>query len=160
MIRACILCAIHLALLATVGGKFLYERATLPRCWVRTATYDPNLPIRGRYVSLQLEVGYVGPATEYADYSVALEVRNGQLVAKHLERDPVWSSALSVWKRPGLMVLGQPVAYSIPENVPDPSRRERGEELWVEVSVPRQGPPRPIRLGVKRDGVLTPLEAR
>ena len=45
----------------------------------------------------------------------------------------------------------------IPEHVPDPSRRPAGEELWVEVTIPRAGAPRPIRLGVKKDRVLTPL---
>jgi hypothetical protein len=41
--------------------------------------------------------------------------------------------------------------------VPDPSVLEAGEELWVEVTLPRSGAPRPIRLGVRKDGVLTPL---
>jgi hypothetical protein len=54
----------------------------------------------------------------------------------------------------------QPVAFFIPEHVPDPSRRANGEELWVEVSVPHKGPARPIRLAVKKDGVLTPLGLR
>jgi hypothetical protein len=54
----------------------------------------------------------------------------------------------------------EPVAFFLPENVPDPSRRAFGEELWVEVSVPPHGPPRPVRLAVKRDGVLTPLDLR
>jgi hypothetical protein len=40
--------------------------------------------------------------------------------------------------------------------VPDPSIRAPGEELWVEVTLPRRGPPRPIRLGVKKDGVMIP----
>ena len=35
---------------------------------------------------------------------------------------------------------------------------DRGEELWVEVTLPKQGGPRPIRLAVKKDGVLAPLE--
>lgn len=51
----------------------------------------------------------------------------------------------------------EPIVFFIPENVPDPSRRPAGEQLWVEVTVPKKGPPRPIRLGVKKDGVLTPL---
>jgi len=51
----------------------------------------------------------------------------------------------------------EPVVFFIPENVPDPSRRPPGEQLWVEVTAPKKGPPRPIRLGVKKDGVLTPL---
>ncbi|MDO8502713.1 MAG: hypothetical protein Q7S20_12800 [Gemmatimonadaceae bacterium] len=57
-----------------------------------------------------------------------------------------------------MAVLEQPLAYFIPEHVTDPSRRAAREELWVEVTIPRRGAPRPIRLGVKKDGVLTPLE--
>ncbi len=51
----------------------------------------------------------------------------------------------------------QPLAYFIPDGVPDPSRRPSGEELWAEVTVPKKGPPRPIQLGVKKNGALTPL---
>jgi hypothetical protein len=52
------------------------------------------------------------------------------------------------------------VDFFISEHVSDPSRRPPGEELWVEVSVPPRGAPRPIRLAVKKDGALTPLELR
>lgn len=51
----------------------------------------------------------------------------------------------------------KPIAFFIPEHMPDPSRLKPGEELWAEVTVPKQGPPRPIRLGIKRSGILTPL---
>ncbi|MCZ6514734.1 MAG: hypothetical protein O6850_02600 [Acidobacteria bacterium] len=34
----------------------------------------------------------------------------------------------------------------------------RHRQLWAEVTLPRQGPPRPIRLGVKKEGLLTPLD--
>ena len=50
------------------------------------------------------------------------------------------------------------IAFFIPEHAPDPSRRPPGEELWAEVTLPRKGPPRPIRLGVMKNGVLTPLQ--
>jgi hypothetical protein len=56
--------------------------------------------------------------------------------------------------------LSQPVAVFIPEHLLDPSFRPAGEELWAEVTLPRRGPPRPIRLGVMRDGRLTPLQLR
>jgi hypothetical protein len=49
-----------------------------------------------------------------------------------------------------LAVLAEPVAFFIPEHIPDPSRRQEGEELWAEVTIPKKGPPRPIRLGVKK----------
>ena len=56
------------------------------------------------------------------------------------------------------MILQEPLAYFIPEHVADPSRLAANEELWVEVTLPKKGPLRPIRLGVKRGGVLTPLQ--
>jgi len=52
------------------------------------------------------------------------------------------------------------VAYFIPEHVADPSRRAPGEELWAEVTIPRAGAPRPIRLGVRKNGVLTLLDMK
>ena len=57
--------------------------------------------------------------------------------------------------------LRVPVAYFIPADAIDPSIRPAGEELWVEVSIPKRGDPRPIRLGVKPSGgEITPLELR
>jgi hypothetical protein len=56
--------------------------------------------------------------------------------------------------------LKQAVAYFIPPKVPDPSLRAKDEELWVEVSVPQRGAPRPIRLAVKKDGQFNPLDLR
>jgi hypothetical protein len=59
-----------------------------------------------------------------------------------------------------LAVLSKPVPFFIPEHIPDPSRRAPGEELWVEVTIPEKGPPRPIRLGVKKgSGPIVPLPA-
>ena len=61
-----------------------------------------------------------------------------------------------------LRIDGRPqderIAFFIPEHAPDPSRRPPGEELWAEVTLPKKGPPRPIRLGVMKNGVLTPLQ--
>jgi hypothetical protein len=31
-------------------------------------------------------------------------------------------------------------------------------ELWAEVTIPHKGPPRPIRLGIKRDGQIQPVQ--
>ena len=53
---------------------------------------------------------------------------------------------------------GERLAFFIPEHVPDPSIRPADEELWAEVTIPRRGAPRPIRLAIKKDGVLTPLK--
>lgn len=166
---------VHLLIVASLGAKLLYDRSTRPRVWARAAPYDPSLPIRGRYVSLQLEVQApdiaapieepgIGGRWDWRRTAVILSAENDQLVARP---DP--SGQEYAWYRDAVMfrrqangtnmaVLADPVLFFIPEHVPDPSVRKPGEELWVEVTLPRKGPPRPIRLGVKKDGVLTPLD--
>ena len=107
--KGLILGALHLSLVLGIGAKLLVDRYRYPREWRQARPYDPNLPIRGRYVRIRVDGA------------------------------------------------SEPLAYFIPEHVPDPSRRGPGEELWVEVTLPKKGPPRPILLGVKKNGVITPL---
>jgi len=158
---------IHLALVCSLGGKLLYDRSTRPRVWVEAAPYDPDMPIRGRYVSLQVVVDAPGIESPPVDNSwetfpVRLAVENEHLVA---HRDPAprtYNEAGHAIRFVGPVntrqaVLSTPVAFFIPEHVDDPSRRRAGETLWVEVTLPKKGPPRPIRLGVKTGDTLTPL---
>ena len=126
------------------------------RVWARTAPFDPNLPIRGRYVRLRIEGQATGLAADANMVPVTLAVRDDALIIMPAP-DQTGLSASSV-TRDGVAALDQPLAYFIPEHVPDPSVRAQGEELWVEVTLPRRGPPRPIRLGVKKDRVLTPID--
>ncbi len=269
---------LHLLIVSSLGGKLLYDRATRPRVWVKTRPYDPNLPIRGRYVRLQLEVEARGFAdSDWKDRGrsrwnalpVTLSVEDNKLIATisktstgnylrlntlnrvQQDADPLQRAGLTSVTtsnhqidehlkisggiyvkeiRPGspaaraglqtgdiiLRVDGNPVKnenefhaslrredasqqirlgviqghrnltltltlpaekaepsdpenrmamlsssvlFFIPEHVKDPSRRATGEELWVEVTLPKKGPPRPIRLGVKKEGgEITPLE--
>lgn len=114
--KGLLLGVLHVALVLSLGAKLLVDRATLPRVWVKTYPFDPNLPIRGRYLALRVDI-----------------------------------------ERHGTMER-QSIAYFIPEHAPDPSQRMPGEELWAEVTLPKKGPPRPIRLGVKKEGRITPLE--
>ena len=85
--KGLVLAAVHVGLVASLGAKLLYDRATRPRVWALTAPYDPDLPIRGRYLSLQLVVeprGIQGPQPESAwqPQSVTLHVADGRLVAE------------------------------------------------------------------------------
>jgi len=171
-VKGAVIAAVQVALVASLGAKLLYDRATRPRVWALTTSYDPNLPVRGRYVSLQIVVEPRNiPETERGaapkfQSPVTLHVEDDRLVAEEdpeaVRYDP---SALHVrtFSRGGaaLTVLDRPVAFYIPEDIPDPSRRPPGEELWAEVTIPKKGPPRPIRLGVKQgDGPIVPLELR
>jgi hypothetical protein len=165
--RGLVVAAIQLAIVSSLGAKLLYDRATRPRVWAETAPYDPELPIRGRYVSLNVVVDTVGIAREaepqgWARTPVRLAVEGDRLVAHPAAEGVSADHEIVFLPRAGesVAVLADRVAFFIPEHVEDPSRRADGETLWVEVTLPKQGPPRPIRLGVRKDGVLTPLTLR
>lgn len=164
--KGLLLGALQVVIVLSLGGKLLYDRATRPRVWVKTVVFDPSLPIRGRYLRLRLEVNagkIYGttpslPANRWQPWRPAkLSVEGGQLVALpsnawtplHVIRAPTSQGAVAV--------LQEPVAFFIPEHAKAPWRLPPGEELWAEVTVPRKGRPRPIRLAIKKNGVLTPL---
>lgn len=158
-----VLAAAHVVVVGSLGLKLLADRARLPHGWVRTQPFDPSTPLRGRYVRLGLEIPLANLDTtrgSYAESGVRLDVRADRVVGAI--DDSITSSRVQMrhdgnrWSAR----MSQPVAFFIPEHVPDPSVRVAGEELWAEVTVPRRGPPRPIRLGVMRNGQLAPLDLR
>ncbi len=138
----------------SIAGKYALDRERLPRVWARTVNYDPEMPIRGRYARLRIVVD--APPNAYVP--LRLSVQNGRLIGI----PDATGTGEHVFQMPGRTeaLLSEAVPYFLPEHAPDPTRRAPGEELWVEVSIPRKGPPRPIRLGVKKAGVLTPLDVR
>ena len=173
--KGLVLAALHLALVCSLGAKLLYDRAYRPRVWIKVAPRDPDLPIRGRYISLSMEVPTEGftirsqPSyymkdkdgkPEMEDFisptHCDLMLRHGQLTAVAREDGDFWIVLRGAHGKSVPMVNSQ-TAYFIPEHMNDPSRISRDEELWMEATIPRKGPPRPIRLGVKKNGVLTPL---
>jgi hypothetical protein len=153
---ALVLAASHMAIVTSLGAKLVVDRARLPRVWTRTAPLDPSLPVRGRYVRLRIEAEPSGDlAPDQASSAVSFTVRDDRLVA--VTGGGTVFAQIEERNGQKVAVPYQALAYFIPSGAPDPSRRQAGEELWVELTVPRQGLPRPIRLGVKREGILTPL---
>jgi hypothetical protein len=150
MRRGLIVAAAHIVLVFGVAGKLLYDRSTLPRGWVQTEPYGTELPVRGRYVQLKVNAPIRG-ATDTRDY-VAFTVEDGYVIAVATDR------GIPAEISNGRAILYRSIAYFIPEHVPDPSARAAGDELWAEVTIPKQGLPRPIRLGVRRNGKLIPLD--
>ncbi|GAB3254009.1 hypothetical protein [Chitinimonas naiadis] len=153
---------IQTLLVGSVGAKFLIDRETYPHVWIKTLPYDPDLPIRGRYVRLSLTLeqdNQSQPGHDYDDKRIRLGIRNNALVAipdeaGHQQIRETRCGTQRCW------ILAEPVAYFIPEHAVDPSIRAPNEELWVEATIPPNGPPRPIRLGVKVDGKLMPLDVQ
>ena len=178
--RAILLAVIQIALVLSIAGKYLYERKTCPRVWVRTEQFDPNMPMRGRYLALQLSVDscalprdekskrmVIGPASanlasaEY-QWTVRPTAQNGKLVAAvATDRDrPEETELLTQWTNHTCdrAVLSSPVDYYIPDTARAPFPLKPGQDLWVEVTVPPMGPPRPIQLAISENGAFTPLK--
>ena len=160
--RGLLVGAAQLVLVAGVGGKFVYERASLPRLWVETAPYDPDLPIRGRYVNIALLVAADRAAPGDGDrapnmFLARLEARDAALVAvQDDENGGHWVRSGRCGER-DCWQLAEPLAYFIPEHGEDPSRQPEGAALWAEVTLPPTGAPRPVRLGVKRGESIEPI---
>ena len=156
-----VLALFQAGLLLLVGLTFWIERLTAPRLWALAQPVDPNLPIRGRYVSLRLRVPLSGVDTsESTTQSVILQGQGDRLVAENDGDGERYAGV--VIRRDGqtLVELSEPLALFIPPDVKDPSRRSPSDPLWVEVTLPRSGPPRPIQLGVMRGGRVRPLSLR
>ena len=159
--RGVLVAVIQVGLIGAVGAKLLYDRATLPRAWVETAGVDPDMPIRGRYVALNLlfpaapESASVPGGEEVV--AGRIEVRDGRPVAvlSGAAEEPARGAVMYFLERatPGGVrwVLAQPVAFFLPEHAPDPTRNVRPGELWMEASFPSRSTPRPIRLELRRD---------
>ena len=153
--KGLIVAALHLAIVGSLGVKLLVDRATRPRVWARTGPIDPDSPLRGRYVRLRVE----GEPIDFGDTSdISVRLTESMGVVAFTPAAGNHPARVSTGDGRRVATLDQPLAFFIPEHVPDPSVRAPGEELWVEVTLPKQGAPRPIRLAVKKDGVMTPLD--
>lgn len=157
LMRGLLVGAVQALLVAGIGGKFLFERASYPRLWVETAPYDPDMPIRGRYVNIALlvEADRAAPADDASRtpdmFMARLEARGDRLVAVQDDDGKHWVRSArcgdeTCWQ------LAAPLAYFIPEHAIDPSRTRDGAALWAEVTLPPTGAPRPIRLEVREGG--------
>jgi hypothetical protein len=181
------LLVIQLAIVSTVAAKYLYQRATCPRVWTRTAAYDPALIMRGRYLSLQLTVDGCGstlPSAKDAQFprsingipggrtfsiraadtvwfQAKLAVKDNKLIAIRVPESDTSMATQTIAGNSGSscdqMRLAQPVNFYIPEHAADPTRLKPGQELWIEVTVPPKGPPRPLQLALKNNGAWKPL---
>lgn len=166
--KGLILAAIQLAIVLSLGAKLIYDRATRPRVWAQADNFDPNLPIRGRYLALRPRVipegfTYQPPAQPNASdwwsnqFWGYLSARNNQLIAS------AEGSGCGMWihvqKNPsgGFTALAEePVLVFIPDTFQMPATQP-GDQLWVELTLPAKGPPRPIRLAIKTATTFIPL---
>ena len=181
------LLVIQLVIVSSIAAKYFYQRSTCPRVWTRAAAYDPELVMRGRYLSLQLTVDGCGstlPSAKQARYPrdlngvntgsrfniwsaetvrfpAKLAVKDNKLTAIRIPDSGNKAEGQQVAAWPAVacdaLRLVEPVDFYIAEHATDPSWVRSGQELWIEVTVPPKGPPRPLQLALKDNGAWKPL---
>jgi hypothetical protein len=185
------LLVIQLAIVSLIAAKYLYQRWTCPRVWTRTVVDDPELVMRGRYLSEQLIVDGCQstlPSAKQATmprnldglpvglrfsinsaqavrFLAKLKVEGNKLVAIRIPDSDAQPSQqaggqmVAAW--PGSscedLRLDTPVDFYIAEHAASPMPLKPGQELWIEVTLPPKGPPRPLQLALKQDGAWKPL---
>jgi len=176
--KGIVVALIQVLIVCFLGAKLLYDRRTRPQAWFLTQRYDPNLPIRGRYLSLQVEVKDPRSPEEiqqkfaseiqiyqnqrynsfygFGQECGSIGLRNGSPVAE-FDNSPLYGCdnlSFQRWNSNGQTVLRvmEPVLFFIPDTAKDPTSLSRGDEFWVLATIPRKGPPRPIALGIKKTG--------
>ena len=94
-------------------------------------------------------------------FQARLAVKDNKLIAIRVPESQSAASTQNVSALPGSpcdqMRLAQPVDFYIAEHASDPTWLKKGQELWIEVTVPPKGPPRPLQLALKDNGVWRPL---
>ena len=178
---------IQLLLVSSVAALYLYQRWTCPRVWTRTAAYDPELVMRGRYLQTQLVVDgcestlpsakhatfprdvngaikpgpYVVRPAGTVGFQAELKVADNKLVAVQIQDPRRADRGQSVSALPGSpcdrLRLDQPVDFYIAEQAQSPLPLKAGQELWIEVTLPPKGPPRPLQMALKDNGAWKPL---
>lgn len=174
---------VQCALLGFLGAKYLYDRHAYPRVWTTATLYDPDALFRGRYLALQINAdgcslpeSSVSPAmvldstgspthspTRYRNSAVRLHVVNGKLVATDAENLLPHSLNQRAFLNTDVPCTQATIGhadYFVPDSFKLGQVMKEGDTLWVEVTVPPVGTPRPIQLAVNHNGVFTPLHIR
>jgi hypothetical protein len=104
---------------------------------------------------------YFVAGTDSVEFLAELAVKNNRLVAIGIpegEETTAGESVLGGAREPcDAMWLLDPVNFYLAEHGTNPLPVKPGQELWIEVTVPPEGPPRPIQLALKDNGVWKPL---
>jgi len=162
--------AVQMALVLSIAAKYAWERHVCPMVWTRATQFDPQEPLRGRYLALQLRASacglskndaenayinrsFVGRKNELGSqgWTVVPRAENGRLVARPGDpKRPDQSEhlMLNADEPCEYAILSGETEFFVSEHAKTPFPLAKGQELWALVTVPPSGPPRPVRLAV------------
>ena len=158
---------IQVLLVLSIGAKYAWERHHCPMVWAKAVQFDPEQPLRGRYLAIGLYASAcglpMGDATSSVDHprisptdktrwwTVVPAVRNGVLtpvVVENTRPGPTQQLWLETGAPCEAARLSGSSDYFIPEHAKSPFPLQKGQQLWALVTVPPSGPVRPVKLAV------------
>jgi hypothetical protein len=145
-------------------GRYLSLRLTVDGC-------RSTLPSAKLAVFLRNADGTVKPGSPYSilyhqriRFPAHLRVENDHLIALRPDGEENTAGTQMIATSPDAacddMVLDEPVSFFIADRAASPLPLMPGQELWIEVTVPPIGPPRPLQLAVKTNNQWKPLDLR
>jgi hypothetical protein len=141
----------YLSLQLTVDGC----QSTLPSAKLATFPRDVNGAVKPGPFVLRSQ------SSQPAYFNAYLKVVNNKLVAVRVEGQEDSTAGEGITAMPGTscdqMSLNAPVDFLLAKHAHSPLPLKPGQELWVEVTVPPKGPPQPVQVALKQDGVWKPL---
>jgi hypothetical protein len=183
--RGFLLLAIQATMVLSVAAKYEWERHTRPTVWVRAEPFGLDtdhmrtISGEGRYGRLQLHVdvcglstanvetepdyGSVGSSHKVLKANVRTIARGGTLVAVDagtLRAADVQEVEWDLRQPCTEARLLEIVDVYLPQNVSVPYTVPAGATLWALVTVPKNGPPRPVQLATADPQGFHPWKAQ
>ncbi len=169
IVAAVVIGVAQAAIVCSLAAQAALDRGRLPRAWVRARPVTSTPAAHGRYLRVYLvpvvdagvapRIDSINGRAVVRTVPVALEARDGRLLAHKAPASRV-SLGYPDDRKEGEAVVWPAVDCFVPAADGNPSRLLEQRELWIEVTVPRQGPPRPIRLGTMKDGSVVAVTDR
>lgn len=176
--RSLAVVVIQVTLVLSVAAKYAWERQRCPSIWVRTTQFDPERILRGRYLALTLQADACSlPPGEQSfaenqklhtrtlvstSWTVRTIAKSGRLIAvpSSAQEDDSTHLTLPAGQPCTAALLGEGAEFFISERAKTPFPLAKGTNLWTLVTVPPQGPPRPVKLAISDATGFHPLELR
>lgn len=178
--KGAVVALIQVLIVCSLGAKLLYDRRMRPQAWFLTQRYDPNLPIRGRYLSLQVEMKDPRSPEEiqqkfaselqiyknqryntfygFGQECGSIGLRGGSPVAEFGDSPFCDNLRFQRWNSsngPTVLRVMEPVLFFIPDTAKDPTPLARGDELRVLATIPAKAHPGQSPWGSRRRGKQT-----
>ena len=149
--KGIVLAVLQILIVLSLGAKLLYDRSTRPRVWVLAQVYDPDLPMRGRYISQQLRMpaeGFDHPPERPAKYQYGwvrpgfwayYQIRDGKLIASATGDAGSSGGWVTVdQSTPPQATAGEPVLLFIPDDAKIPRAETRRRNVGGSLSTEKR----------------------